>query len=305
MDKFFFLVGCIFLLSGCGSRPAPTPAVQFVQATVLPTAPTPTPAQVATNRAFEGAQPVAIRVNNEPVLLSEFQAQVADFAQSLAAQGTPVEAGLKQQIIQGLVDRQIIEQYARQTGILVTDTELTAAAQKLTGQTAPEQLEQWLTANNRTYPQLLADLRFQLTAVKVFEQVTQNAPRAAEQIKLQLMVITAPADAQAIANQIAQGKTLPELADEQATTSQFLDWFPRVANLVPATVTDAAFSLQPGQISGPIKTQTGYYIIKLEGKESNRPLTPSMAQQFKLAAFNTWLQRRRALSRVEQFVTLP
>lgn len=253
-------------------------------------------------------------MNDQPILLSRYQASVATFAQTLEAQGTPIDSNdgqaqldtVREQVFEGLVDQQIIQQYARQVGIAVTEPEVKTAAQELRRQTATaDQFEQWLTSNNLSERQFLDDLRFQLIANRVIDRVTQDVPQSAQQVRLQLVWVPESADADAIVSQITRGQSFDNLVASGQYQSRVLDWFPRQTGVVPKAAEEVAFSLQPGDISGPIQTENGYYIIKLEGKEANRPLSIDTRQQLKKQVFELWLQKQRALARVERFVALP
>lgn len=70
--------------------------------------------------------------------------------------------------------------------------------------------------------------------------------------------VTAPgADFAALARQYSEDPGSKESGGE-------LGWFPR--GRMVKEFEDAAFGLSPGQVSGPVKSQFGYHIIKLEGR---------------------------------------
>ena len=80
------------------------------------------------------------------------------------------------------------------------------------------------------------------------------------------------------------------------------DWIVKGLSMLPTDVETIAFSLQPGQMNGPIPTPGGFYIIKLINKETDRPLTEKMTQAFKNQIFTDWLTEQRSLAVVERFV---
>ncbi len=312
MQKYHFLWVGLIVFNACAFHPAFT-ATTEIQSSPVTATPT-SSSGIATptrDRSVENGQPLAARVNNQPILLSTFQRYVATFAQSLAAQGRPVgESGgqaeldsIRQKIFWDLVDQQLIEQYARQTGIELTDTELEAAARQLAG--SSDQFEQWLAGNNLTYSQFLEQLRFQLLATRVFDALTGSVPPTAEQIRLTVLRVTDPIVADTLASRLAQGQPFAALAQEAQYNSQYFDWVPRHSGRLPPHVEDSAFALKPGDISGPIRTENGYYLIKLEGKEANRPLNSDAIEQLKQQTFAAWLQKQRAASVIEPFVALP
>jgi len=78
-----------------------------------------------------------------------------------------------------------------------------------------------------------------------------------------------------------------------------LGWFARDQGLVKE-FEDAAFSLEPGKLSDPIKTQFGYHLIQVEEKDPARALDAYTIQLKKYEAFNTWLTDLRNAAKVER-----
>jgi peptidyl-prolyl cis-trans isomerase D len=105
--------------------------------------------------------------------------------------------------------------------------------------------------------------------------------------------------AEEIAKQVKGGADFAELAKKvsedkgSASNGGDLDYFGR-GRMVPE-FEQAAFSMQPGQISDPIKSQFGYHIIKLVDKKagSTRPLEEVRAQ----------IQQQLAMEAADQRIT--
>lgn len=84
----------------------------------------------------------------------------------------------------------------------------------------------------------------------------------------------AKARAEKLLAQLKAGADFAKLAKECSTCPSApkggdLGWFKR--GMMAKEFEDAAFSLQPGQLSGVVKTQFGYHIIKLTGRRNTLP----------------------------------
>lgn len=79
-----------------------------------------------------------------------------------------------------------------------------------------------------------------------------------------------------------------------------LDWIAR-GDMVPE-FDAAAFTLQPGQTyTDMVASRYGYHIIKVDERESTRPLKEATLQQRTSQALTDWLQTTRETAKIERF----
>jgi parvulin-like peptidyl-prolyl isomerase len=81
-----------------------------------------------------------------------------------------------------------------------------------------------------------------------------------------------------------------------------LGWFSK--SQMVTEFADAAFSLQPGQVSDPVKTQYGYHLIKVEERDPAHPLQQGALQQKQYEAYQKWLSDLKAAAKIERNWTL-
>lgn len=129
----------------------------------------------------EIAPPLAARVNGEPILLERYQAHVTQMEQAFNRQdpdGSSNQAAvaeLRQQVLEGLIEQKVIEQQAAALGISVSQAAVEAEAQRFMTEFEPHtRFDTWLADNGLTDAMFLIDLRAQLIANRVYEQVTHN-----------------------------------------------------------------------------------------------------------------------------------
>jgi parvulin-like peptidyl-prolyl isomerase len=256
-------------------------------------------------------------VNNQPIYLADYEKQVAQFEVALTAQGIDLAseggkqqlAQVRRQILEAMIDQLLIEQATVEYGVSVSEEELEAKAQESIQQgQGQEQFQKWLTDNNMTYEEFKKTLRSQLLAARMFDQVTASVPTVAEQAHLRHILLDGEEEAQQVLAELQAGGDFATLAQEHSrdegsrANGGDLGWFPRGLELLPPEVEGEAFRLQPGQISGVVRSQFGYHIIKVEAREADRPLSPEMLQATKQRAFAQWLAERRAAVTIERFV---
>jgi peptidyl-prolyl cis-trans isomerase D len=141
----------------------------------------------------------------------------------------------------------------------------------------------------------------QLYHDKLQEQVIGDIPCTQEQVWAQHILVQDAALAKTIQEQAKAGEDWYNLAATYSTDTSNKDqggdlgWFSR--GQMVKEFEDAAFTMQPGQISDPVQTQFGYHIIRVLGHE-DRPLTTAECTRMKAEKFQTWLKDLRDKSQV-------
>src|SRR5690606_5126033 len=110
--------------------------------------------------------------------------------------------------------------------------------------------------------------------------------------------------AEELRQRLLDGEDFAELAAEysddpgSATTGGDLGWFGHGAMVAPFE--EAAFSLEPGEISEPVQTDFGYHLIEVLEVDDARPKDPNTLQQEQAQAYQTWIQRQMEAAQIER-----
>jgi foldase protein PrsA len=246
----------------------------------------------------------------------------------------------KRAILTQLIRRQIIGQQARRLGIAAKDSEVNAQVARLKGRFSSEAaFRAEMRRQLFTFPEVVDFLRFQILQQKVSDVVAKPTKPSEQDVRAVYnrnkatyddMVHAAhilvcghfdaasrqcnfTPDDQTLANQIRDraraGEDFKKLAAQYSVDTSNKDsggdlgWFGR--NQMVPEFEQAAYALQPGQISDPVKTQFGLHVIKLIAKgETFEDARASIEQQMGGStgqqAFETWLssQLRKAHVRI-------
>jgi len=145
------------------------------------------------------------------------------------------------------------------------------------------------------------DLRYiieaQLLEEKLMKLVTEDLVPFQEEVWARHILVETENEAEIIYDLLQNGGDFHELAAENSTdtsTSESggdLGWFND--ETMVAEFTDAAFSLEVGEISEPVESTYGFHIIQVLGKRENQ--TPAADFEVdKIEAFNKWLSEVRS-----------
>lgn len=295
LTRFFIVLFIMALAAGCNAAPTaelPSPA-ETSAPIVEPNTPIP---PTATTPPVE----LALRVNGEGVPLAEFQASLAQIQQ--AQPDLPVEEQ-RRLVIDQLVEDTLLALAARQGGFQVDEAALLAREGELAAQAGGDAaLADWQTRNGYNPESFRSALRRGMEAAWQRDQILAAVPETAEQVHVrQILVLTEDA-ADLVKRQLSQaGANFATLAfGYDLSTGGDLGWFPRGYLIQPA-VEEAAFALQPGEVSEIIQTDYGYHIIQVIAREE-RALTQDARQALQRTALDNWLEQNRAQSQVEELV---
>jgi len=335
LKQFACLAGLVLLLAACSVDDVPP---QSVPATALPAAPVATVAPSATKTAVPKSTaaptpgelvrtptqgPPAARVNGKPIPLAEFEKEVARRQASMVKDGINFDtpdgktalAMLRQQTLEGMIEQELIDQEAAKQNITVAEPEVDAAINQSIAESGGQDAFNKYLANvaGMTMDEWRAGQREGMLTQKLIERVTRDVPMTAEQVHARHILVNSLAEANALLAQLRAGADFATLAQQyskDSTTSAGggdLGWFPR-GGLFDAALEQAAFDLQPGQISKtPVQSDLGegqivYHIIQVIERDPARTLSDDALQAAREAAFQRWLENLKASAKIERLV---
>ena len=307
------------VLSACNDLQAPkppasaTPQINIVlpkdsginvqiNATPVPTA-TPTPA-------------TAVRVNGDDVSVERFNAELKRYVLSQpnaptfdSPEGQQLAAQFKDTVLDALVEQKLIEQEAQRGNVQISDQqvqqELNVTREKAGGD---EKFVAWLTANQQTEQDAREQIKLDLLTNALTAKVLVQLPKTAEYVHAFHIVVNSEAEAEQILGQINNGAKFTALAESKSIDDSTradggdLDWFTRGAGSVLWTeVEDAAFALQPDEVSPIVKSPIGYHLIKVVAREV-RPLAEADTTFFQQNALKQWMDGLKANAKIEKFI---
>ena len=253
---------------------------------------------------------IAVVVNDGVVLQSQIDTQVETVAHRLREQGTqlPAPSVLRQQITERLVLQEIQLQRAQKLGLKVTDEALNNALRDVAKQNKIEfsQLPDALASEGVVYAEYRDQLRHEMTLSllrqrDVFARIyvspreldqhlsKQSADRSGEveydvaHILLSLPEAATPAQleqvekhAEELYTRASGGEDFGQLAVANSQAQSALErgqigW--RKGTALPTFMAEVVAKMKPGDISRPVRTPSGFHIIRLNDVRSDdRPL---------------------------------
>jgi parvulin-like peptidyl-prolyl isomerase len=131
---------------------------------------------------------------------------------------------------------------------------------------------------------------------KLADTLGKDIPAAEEQVWARHILVETEVEAKAALDLINQGVDFATVAQRfskdtgSGANGGDLGWFGKGAMVAPFE--EAAYSLQVGEISEPVKSDFGYHIIQVLGRQE-LPVTAAQIEQKKDAALNEWLIKVR------------
>ena len=247
-------------------------------------------------------------VNDDVIVNSELQREVAAILPELRARGTPIppEKVLNKQVLERVISKRLQAQRAKQLGIKVDDATLTQTMTSIAGRNklTLEELKATLENGGMRFEDFREDTRAQMIDAQLQRQEVLNTITVTEpeidrflekesgrlvertEVRLQHILIAVPegaypdqiqkaqAKAAGLVRQLRGGADFAKLAmanseGQQALEGGDLGWF-KIAE-VPTLAAESARTLGKGEVSDPLRSQGGFHIIKvsdIKGSES-------------------------------------
>ena len=247
---------------------------------------------------------IAAIVNDGLVLKSELDVQMSSVQKRLQEQRVelPSQSVLQQQVLDRLVLQEIQMQRAKHVGLTVTDEQLNGALQEIAARNKIpfDQLPTALSAQGVDYKLYRESMRKELTLSTLrqrdvithisvspheLEQYLARQQNAAsnDEFNVSHILLSLPAaatpqqldeishKAQDVAARAGKGEDFSQLAIANSNSQTALDggqlgW--RKGAQLPQFILDLVVKMKPGDVSEPVRTPSGYHIVKLNERRS-------------------------------------
>jgi len=255
-------------------------------------------------------QPV-IRVN-DTVFPASYLAKELKLSKALGARTEQIYT-LVEPIIKEIQKYELIRQGAKRMGFSLTPEEIN---NRLRLSILPPDSEVDEAQFQKLYRQRLKELGIseedylgkietQLLLEKLREFLEAQIPQEAEQVHLHVIVVKDEGKAKELKARLEAGEDFATLAkqfSEDETTKAKggeLGWLPR--GIRPA-LDEVAFALDIGEISEPLATTEGFYLLKVTDK-GIRGIDEENMKLLKMNALSNWLAQGKEKSRLESYLT--
>jgi peptidyl-prolyl cis-trans isomerase SurA len=258
--------------------------------------------------AIEELDSIVAVVNNDVIVRSELEHQIALVIPEIQGRGTPLppRRDLENQVLERMILKRLQLQKAEELGIAIDDTMLTEAISNIAARNGMglEELKATLEAGGVRYEDFAEDTRLQLVTtrlqaqeviknISVTEQeidrfLERESSRLIERTDVRLRHILvavsegsspeevkkAEAEARDLVARLRKGADFAQLAvrfsdGRRALEGGDLGWFPMAQ--VPSLAQEPAHSLAKGEVSEPLRSPSGFHIIKLEDVKGSGP----------------------------------
>jgi peptidyl-prolyl cis-trans isomerase SurA len=247
---------------------------------------------------------IAAIVNDGLVLKSELDVQMDAVTKRLQEQKVelPSQSVLKQQVLDRLIVQEIEAQHAKRVGLTVSDEQLNSALQEIASRNkiAFDQLPTALAAQGVDYKQYRESMRRELTLNTLRQRdvishinvspheleqflARQQSSAANDEFNVSHILLSLPEaatpqqleeithKAQDLAARASKGEDFGQLAIANSNSQTALDggqlgW--RKGTQLPQFILDLVTQMKPGAVSAPVRTPSGFHIVKLNERRS-------------------------------------
>ena len=202
-------------------------------------------------------------------------------------------------VLQSLIDQVLLAQSAVQADYVLDEATLNDRFAALAAQT---DLLAWMTENGYTEESFRNALARSIQSAWMRDQILTGVPHAQEQVHATQILLYNSEEANQVYSDLQAGADFDRLAAAYDPIGRGdIGWFPRGYLTEPA-IEEAAFNLQPGEVSPIIETRLGFHILKVTGRDPERMLEPEAYLALQAQALQRWLDDARAQSEIQVLI---
>ena len=258
------------------------------------------PAAGQSQRASNAADFIVAVVNSTPITNVELQLRLLRVQQQLSRQGNvPPRSQLVREVLERLILERAQLQLARELGVTPDDAAVEQAVDNvaLQNQVSLEELKRRLSADGVDYARFRADVRDELTLVRLREREVDSRVKVSEQdidqffrdrqaqagaeperIQLAQILVAVPesatadqvralqAKAQRALDRVRAGEPFAGVAAEVSDAADRAaggDLGLRPVDRLPSLFVDAVRDLKDGALAGPLRSGAGFHVLQL------------------------------------------
>lgn len=279
---------------------------------------------------------VAATVNGEVIYASALSGEVTAIALQYgidvkSKEGEKQRGEITRVVLDQMIEQRLILREARRVNALATDAQIDAQLAEIKRNFPSEaDFQSALAQRGLTVNALRDRLRTNVTVQNLVGKVTSVSVTDAEveqyfrqhrseydqpeQVRASHILLESDAEARFVLARLRRGDKFEDLARQYSkdpgSKEQSGDLgFVSRGQLV-GEFEKAAFTLRPGQVSGIVKTQFGYHLIKVTGRKDPQPanlaqvrdqIRAQLLSKKREAAFQAWLKRIKAQAKIKRF----
>jgi peptidyl-prolyl cis-trans isomerase SurA len=275
------------------------------------------PITSAPSGANRTADYIVALVNSEPLTNHEVRQRLRQVEQNIAQRGisdAPSRNDLLRQVVDQLINERAQLHLARETGLRVSDAEIDQAEQNIAAQNqmSHEEFRRRLASEGYDIQRFRTELRQQQLLQRLREREVDSRVRVTDadvdafmaeqqgaggienlELNLSHVLVLVPenaspeqraerqARAQRVADRARAGEDFATLAREFSDAAERVDggsfgW--RAANRLPELFVNSTRNLAVGAIAGPLRSEAGYHLLKVNDKRRSGMPAMSVTQ---------------------------
>lgn len=250
----------------------------------------------------EAGDKLVARVGGDAIWASDVRREAV--AQGSITEGEPLDSSseLFRRTLDQLVDQKLLAGEAQRQGLdrqPAVKRRLQAVRDKLLGDVLVESVVNQAVNDN---------------AIRALYQEQQKLAQKGEELKARQIVVATEPDAETIKKQLATGASFDLLAAQRSTDSATrfkggdLGYF--TLDAMPEAYAAALKTAKAGDTIGPVKTDTGFAILRVEDRRPEQPISleearPQIVRYLTYDEIRNLLTRLRAARRVEMLISAP